>query len=61
MKLVFSSTLFSRNNQLIISHDRHVPMHVVCSPVADLMFRNKKEQYGEELYEAGPARRKNSG
>ena len=57
MMLCFSSPLFPRNNQLIISHDRRVPMHVVCSPVADLMFRNIEEQYGEGLYEAGPERR----
>ncbi len=58
MKLIFSSPLFPRNNQLFISGDRRVPMHVVCSSDADLMFRNIEEQYGEELYEAGPERRK---
>jgi len=64
MTLVFfspPSPLLPRNNQLIFSQDRCVSTHVVCSPVADLMFRNGKEQYGEEIYEAGPERRKNSG
>ena len=60
MPLLASPLFFTRNNNIIISHDRRVHMHVVCSPVADLMFRNIEEQYGEGLYEAGPARRKNS-
>lgn len=59
MKLIFSSPLFPRNNQLIISGDRRVPMHVVCSSDADLMFRNIEEQYGEKIYEASPAGREN--
>ena len=59
MKLCFSSPLFPRNNQFIISHDRRLHTHVVCSPVADLMFRNIEEQYGEEAYETCPAGREN--
>ncbi len=57
MPFLASSLFFLRNNQSIISHDRRVPMHVVCSPVADLMFRNIEEQYGEEAYETCPAGR----
>ena len=59
MPFLASPLFFPRNNQVIISHNRRVHMHVVCSPVADLMFRNIEEQYGDEAYETGPAGREN--
>ena len=61
MKLIFSPPLFPQNNQIIPSPVRCVSQHVMNIFVSDLTFGNLKEQYGEELYEAGPARRKNSG
>ena len=61
MMLAFSSLFFPRNDQLNISHDGPVPTHEMCLPVADLTFHKMEEQSGEEIYEAGPAGRKNSG